>query len=283
MIRFNFGKKLKGVNGDFELKISGEIEDGERIGIFGPSGSGKSTILRILAGLEKIDWGEVWCDGEVWNRSHFLLAPQKRNIGFVFQDYALFPHLSVIDNIRYGKGVLKEDVARLLEMMELDKIAHHKITQLSGGQAQRVAIARALARRPKILILDEPMSALDQRIKSKLLDELDGWQRELGFMMVLVSHQIAEIYRLSDRVLEIDEGKILSIKTPKDRFVRGNIALSVEVLDMKKMDLNVRLEVLLHGEIFSFVCHPSEVENIKIGDQIQIMLKSFSPLIVSHC
>ncbi|MCE3046582.1 ABC transporter ATP-binding protein [Helicobacter kayseriensis] len=280
MITFDFGKKLKGAQGEFELHFKGEISNQECIGIFGASGAGKSTILRIFAGLEKPDWGELCVDGEKWNAFNVFLPPQKREVGVVFQNYALFPHLNVGENVGFGKGVKKEEVRKLLEMMELDQIAQHPIHKLSGGQAQRVAIARALARQPKILLLDEPLSALDYKIKNKLIDELNSLQKELGFVMILVSHQISEIYRLSNRIFELDAGNIVGIKTPKENFEGANVALNVEVLSIEFLGICAQIKVLLNQRVFSFVCHPKELEGICIGDHIEIMLKSFSPLII---
>lgn len=280
MIKCDFQKKLNGGRGEFSLHFCGEIKKGERVGIFGASGSGKSTILRILSGLERPDCGEIIVDGVIWNQDDVFLPPQKRNLGFVFQNYALFPNLNVKENIAYGKGVVPKDVDQILELMELEELAHHRITNLSGGQAQRVAIARALVRKPKILLLDEPLSALDFRIKNKLLNEINHLQKELGFTLILVSHQISEIYRLSDRVFEIEEGQVISIKQTKEEFGRGKMVFTVEVLDICHSGFNARLEVLLDEEIISFVCHPNEIEGIGVGDYIKIAFKSFSPLIL---
>lgn len=280
MIALDFSKTLQGAQGKFTLRIKEEIKKGERVGIFGASGAGKSTILKILAGLLQPDCGEVWVNGELWNSSKVFLPPQKRNIGFVFQDYALFPHLNVTQNIGFGKNVSCSKVMELLEMMELTNIAHHSINQLSGGQAQRVAIARALARDPKILLLDEPFNALDSKIKNKIFDELNALQKALGFVMILVSHQISEIYRLSDRILEINQGNILSRQTPKQTFLKNHLVLEVEVLNLKISSFYAHVEVLLDDEVFAFVCHPAELENIKIGDRIKMMIKSFSPIIL---
>lgn len=280
MIALDFSKTLQGAQGEFILQIQEEIKRGERVGIFGASGAGKSTILKILAGLLQPDCGEIRVEGEVWNSFEVFLPPQKRNIGFVFQDYALFPHLNVAKNIAFGKNVSRSKVVELLEMMELKNIAHHSIRQLSGGQAQRVAIARALARDPKILLLDEPFNALDAKIKNKLFDELNALQKTLGFVMILVSHQISEIYRLSDRILEINQGKIISNQTPKQTFLKNYLVLEVEVLSLKIGSFYAHVEVLLNDEVFSFVCHPKELNQIKIGDRIKMMIKSFSPIIL---
>lgn len=273
MITLDFAKTLQGHQGEFVLKVQENISAGERIGIFGPSGAGKSTILRILSGLSKPDSGEIIADGEKWNASGVFLPPQKRHIGFVFQDYALFPHLNVAQNIGFGKDVSCNRVEKLLEMMELQQIAKKRIVQLSGGQAQRVAIARALARNPKLLILDEPFNALDAKIKNKIIDELNVLQKELGFVMMVVSHEISELYRLSDRIWEVDQGKVIAreIQTspPKDHFI-----LEVEVL---KIDpLYAWIEVLFNEEVCRFACNPAELAQLKAGEKIKVMIRSLS-------
>lgn len=280
MIALDFAKTLQGIQGDFLLEVKEKIQKGERVGIFGASGSGKSTILKILAGLMKPDSGEIEIEGKIWNSKEIFLPPQKRNIGFVFQDYALFPHLDVAKNIGFGKNVSRSRVIELLQMMELQNIAHHKIGQLSGGQAQRVAIARALARDPKILLLDEPFNALDSKIKNKILDELNALQKALGFVMILVSHQISEIYHLSDRMLEIDQGKVLSKQIPKQIFFKNSLILEVEILNLTLSASCAHIEALLNSETFSFVCDLSQSSELKIGDRIKIMIGASPPVIL---
>ena len=261
------------------LEVRENIALGSRVVFFGKSGVGKSTILKALAGLEEIESGRIIVGGEVWNDGRFSLPPQKRGVGFVFQDYSLFPNLSVYENIAYGKRADKVRVERLIEMMELGAMREFKPSKLSGGQSQRVAIARALASNPKILLLDEPFSALDSGIKNKLLSEVLGLQKELGFTLILVSHDIGEVYRLSEEVLLLDEGKVISRSSPKGAFGKNNIQLVAQVLEIKKNDLVCEVCVLVGGEVLSFVAHSDELEGIEVGESVEMVLKSFSPMI----
>lgn len=279
MIELDFCKSLNGANGEFVLEVRENITLGSRVAFFGKSGVGKSTILKVLAGLEEIESGKIIVGGEVWNDKGFSLPPQKRNIGFVFQDYSLFPNLSVFENIAYSKRASKERVRQLIEMMELGALCEFKPSKLSGGQSQRVALARALASNPQILLLDEPFSALDSAIKNKILSEILFLQKELGFTLILVSHDIGEVYRLSEEVLLMSEGKILSRSSPKGAFGKSNIQLIAQVLEIKKNDLVCEVCVLVGGEVLSFVAHSSELEGIEVGESVKMVLKSFSPMI----
>lgn len=279
MIELNFCKTLSGSLGSFTLEVDQKIALGSKVAFFGKSGVGKSTILKLLAGLEKIDRGEIIVEGEVWSNERFSLPPQRRNIGFVFQDYSLFPNLSVFENIAYGKNAQKKRVNELIEMMELGAMCDFKPTQLSGGQSQRVALARALANSPRILLLDEPFSALDSGIKSKLISEVLHLQKELGFTLILVSHDIAEVYRMSEEVVFLQDGKVLSRTSPKGAFEKNNIQLIAQVLEIKTNELVCEISVLLGERVLSFVANPSELEGIEVGESVEVVLKSFSPMI----
>ncbi|MGC9109850.1 MAG: ABC transporter ATP-binding protein [Caldimicrobium sp.] len=191
MIRLNLRKKLRGAREDFDLKVSLEIEKGEFLVIFGPSGSGKTTLLRMLAGLETPDEGYLEVEGKVWidtNRK-INLPPQKREIGFVFQDYALFPNMTVFENIAYGmKKKDSKKIKELLRIAGLEKLSETKPATLSGGQKQRVALLRALAREPRLLLLDEPFSALDPQTAAPLREEIKKLQKQDGITTIMVSH-----------------------------------------------------------------------------------------------
>ncbi|ANV97640.1 hypothetical protein BBW65_01930 [Helicobacter enhydrae] len=279
MIEFAFAKTLAGSDGEFELDVKGRIGFGERVSLFGKSGVGKSTILRVLAGLSGIDQGRVVVDGEVWNDGVLILPPQKRKIGFVFQDYALFPNLNVMQNIAYSKNANPKRVNQLIEMMGLGGIAMHKPAKLSGGQSQRVALARALASEPKILLLDEPFSALDDEIKNHLICEVNLLQKEFGFVMIVVSHSISEVYRLSDKVMCLENGRIAKITTPKHRFLHNNICLDGEVLAIEYFSITAQIQVLVGSEVLSFVCNRGELENVQEGSKVRMTFKAFSPML----
>ncbi len=197
------------------------IEQGEFVTLLGPSGCGKSTLLRCIAGLDNIDHGEIWVDGG--NMTH--LAPQKREIGMVFQSYALFPNMTVRDNIGFGlkmKGVNKaqaeQDIARFIDLVELSGKERHYPHELSGGQRQRVALARALVMQPRILLLDEPLSALDAKIRKNLRLQIRDIQKELNLTTIFVTHDQEEAMLMSDRIFLMNQGKIVQQGKPEQIY-----------------------------------------------------------------
>lgn len=184
--------------------------------LFGPSGAGKTTVLRCLAGLERPDAGCIHCREETWFDAArgIFLPPQQRGIGYLFQDYALFPHLTVAGNIRYGlsqfpRAARGRRVVELLDLMQLAGLEGRYPKQLSGGQQQRVALARALARRPQVLLLDEPLSSLDAPTREQLRRELRRWLVDLRTPTVLVTHDRVEAMALGDQVVVMDQGRVL--------------------------------------------------------------------------
>ncbi len=200
------------------------IEAGETLVFLGPSGCGKTTTLRIIAGLESPDTGgRVLFDGE----DVTALPIEQRNVGMVFQSYALFPNMSVAQNIGYGLRIKKQDtkainsrVSEMLEMMRIEALADRRIDQLSGGQRQRVALARALAVRPRALLLDEPLTALDAKLRDILRLEIDTLLRSLAITTVYVTHDQAEAMALGDRIVVMDHGRVAHVGTPRDIYQR---------------------------------------------------------------
>jgi putative spermidine/putrescine transport system ATP-binding protein len=201
-----------------------EIRAGETVVFLGPSGCGKTTMLRLVAGLEAPDAG-----GRVlFNEEDVTPLPiEKRNVGMVFQSYALFPNMNVADNVGYGLRVRKLDAAErrrrvgeMLEMMHLAPFSHRSVDQLSGGQRQRVALARALAVRPRALLLDEPLTALDAKLRDGLRVEIDRLLRELGITAIYVTHDQAEAMALGDRIAVMEKGRIAQIGTPREIYCR---------------------------------------------------------------
>jgi putative spermidine/putrescine transport system ATP-binding protein len=198
------------------------IEGGETLVFLGPSGCGKTTTLRLVAGLDMPDaGGRVRFDGEDVTD----LPIERRNVGMVFQSYALFPNMSVEENIAYGLKVRKlaapqraARVAEMLEMMHIGELARHRIGELSGGQRQRVALARAIAPRPRVLLLDEPLTALDAKLRETLRVDIDGLLRTLGITTVYVTHDQAEAMALGDRIAVMQKGRIAQIGTPEDIY-----------------------------------------------------------------
>jgi len=197
--------------------VSFNVEAGEFFSLLGPSGCGKTTLLRLIGGFETASSGTVRIDGQPVNG----LPPELRPTNTVFQNYALFPHLSVADNIGYGLRALKlpgseqeKMIEDCLEMVRLSAYAARKPNALSGGQRQRVALARALAPRPKVLLLDEPLSALDKQLREQMQLELRRIQRQVGITFIFVTHDQEEALALSDRMAVMSQGRVLQLDTP---------------------------------------------------------------------
>ena len=195
------------------------IRKGEFLTLLGPSGCGKTTTLRIIAGLELPDSGHVFLDGE----DVTLFEPEKRNVNTVFQSYALFPHMTVGENIGYGlrirhvkKDLIRQKVSEMLDLVQLPGFEKRKPTQLSGGQRQRVAIARALINEPKVLLLDEPLGALDLQLRRAMQVELKNLQKKLGITFVYITHDQEEAANMSDRIGIMDHGRIVQLGKPDE-------------------------------------------------------------------
>ncbi len=201
--------------------MSLDIHDNEFITLLGPSGCGKTTTLRIIGGFESPDEGDVFFMGERIND----VPPHKRHVNTVFQKYALFPHLNVFDNVAFGlveqkmpRKEIKEKVEKMLQMVMLSGFAERRVTSLSGGQQQRVAIARALVNEPKILLLDEPLGALDLKLRKDMQQELKKIQKNTGITFIFVTHDQEEALSMSDTIVVMSEGKIQQIGTPTDIY-----------------------------------------------------------------
>ncbi|WP_100639068.1 spermidine/putrescine ABC transporter ATP-binding protein PotA [Marinobacter salexigens] len=219
---------LSGISKQFDGKavldeLSLTIGDGEFITLLGPSGCGKTTLLRMMAGFEHPDEGTVTLSGV----DITLTPPESRPLNTVFQNYALFPHMTVFDNVAYGlkmekrpKAEIAERVEEALAMVQLEDFTKRKPHQLSGGQQQRVAIARAVVKRPKMLLLDEPLSALDYKLRRTMQVELKRLQRELGITFVFVTHDQEEALSMSDRIVVLKDGQIQQLGTPREVYER---------------------------------------------------------------
>ena len=203
--------------------VSLEVAAGEFFSMLGPSGSGKTTCLRLIAGFELPVSGQILLDGVDVSD----VPPYDRNVNTVFQDYALFPHMSVIENVEYGlrvRGVAADErrkrAQEMLALVKLTDFGERQPSQLSGGQRQRVALARALINRPKVLLLDEPLGALDLKLREAMQIELKALQRELGITFVFVTHDQGEALSMSDRVAVFDRGRIVQVDTPRGLYSR---------------------------------------------------------------
>ncbi|HDZ5306598.1 TPA: sulfate/molybdate ABC transporter ATP-binding protein [Campylobacter jejuni] len=289
MIKIDIKLPINTAKGKKQLELNTCLKANEITAIFGESGAGKTTLLKIIAGLIKPEFGRIEVGDELWldTQKNINLAIQKRKIGFVFQDYALFPNMSVKENISYA-ATSKQKVEELLSLMNLENLAKIYPKNLSGGQAQRVALARALAREPQILLLDEPLSALDFKMRSFLQDELVKILQHFKITTLLVSHDLAEIYKLSHRILELSDRKIIKDARTNEFFTSSNLSaklrLSATLLEMKKSDILVIFTLLLNQDIVKITLSEEEFlksyKDVKIGDTLLLSIKAFNPIIV---
>jgi len=281
LIKIDINKKLHGSNGEMDLDVIFEIPDGEFLALSGKSGSGKTTLLRILAGLED-STGIIEVDGEVWQDSKSSLAPQKRGIGFIFQDYALFPNMSVEENLLFVKKD-KKLASHLLMITELSELKDRMPNSLSGGQKQRVSLCRAMMNKPKLLLMDEPLSALDPSMRTKLQNEILTLHKEFGTTTIMVSHDPSEIYRLAQRVVVLEHGKIINDNTPKEVLLKTKgsqkFSFEGELLDIQKVDVIYVAIVAIGQQLVEVVVSGEEAKTLKIGDVVNVSTKAFSPMI----
>ena len=270
MIKIDIKKELNGSNGNMNLEINLEIEEGEFIAISGKSGSGKTTFLRILAGLEE-SAGEIIIGNKIWLNHKKFLPPQKRKIGFVFQDYALFSNMNVEENLLFVNKD-KNLANRLLDITELSNMKKRLPHSLSGGQKQRVSLCRALMNKPKLLLLDEPLSALDPVMRTKLQNDISLLHKEFNLTTMMISHDYSEIYKLSNRVIEIENGKIINNGNAKDILVESNknkLSFEGEVVDIIEIDM-VKTAIISIGQQLIELILEEKSKDLKIGQRIRI-------------
>jgi spermidine/putrescine ABC transporter ATP-binding subunit len=244
--------------------VSLEVARGEFFALLGPSGCGKTTLLRMIGGFEAPDSGAITIDGEIMN----TVPPHLRPTNMVFQSYAIFPHLNVFDNVAYGlrkrklpKEALRAKVEAMLATLRLEGLGGRAADQLSGGQRQRVALARALIREPKLLLLDEPLGALDKRLREAMQLELRAIQRQVGITFLLVTHDQEEALSLSDRVAVMESGRILQAATPRALYERPNCRQVADFIgEMNFFHATVRqisdAEVTVNAGILGIVTFP---------------------------
>ena len=281
MIKIDIKKELHGSTGKMDLDVNLNIQKGDFVALAGISGSGKTTLLRILSGLEEAQ-GQIKIDDEIWLNEKTFLPPQKRKIGFVFQDYALFPNMSVLDNLLY---VIKDkELAKyLLNITELEELANRYPNSLSGGQKQRVSLCRAMMNKPKLLLMDEPLSALDPSMRTKLQNEILQLHKEFKTTTIMVSHDPSEIYRLSNRVIVLHQGQVTKDGKAKDILLKttgsAKFSLEGELLDITKVDVIYVAIIAIGQQIVEVVINKEEAQNLKLGEKVNVSTKAFAPMI----
>lgn len=281
MIDINITKRLQGSQGDMLLDVNLSLKEHDFVAISGQSGSGKTTLLRILAGLEEAQ-GTLNVSGEVWLSENVNLPTQKRGIGFVFQEYALFENMSILENLLYAQKD-RELALHLLELTGLSELQNRLPNRLSGGQKQRVSLCRAFMRRPKLLLMDEPLSALDPAMRAKLQHDILALHKEFQTTTIMVSHDPSEIYRLANHVINLEHGKVIQEGTAKDILLKTQgsqkFSLQGEILEIFKADIIHVAIVAIGQQIVEIVLDEEEAISFSTGMQVQVSTKAFAPSI----
>lgn len=287
LISIDVEKMMQTAQGPMKLQVKTVINPGELLALFGESGAGKTTVLRILAGLVSPDKGLIKFGTEVWfdSENRINVSPQERNLSFMFQDYALFPNMTVEQNIHFAqpeKNLSSAD--ELLTVFGLAEFRKRKPHGLSGGQKQRVALARALARKPKLLLLDEPLSALDAEMRHQLQDAIVQAHQLTGITTILVSHDLNEVFRLATQVLCIENGVITRSGNPEavfsDSSISGKVQITGQIARIDKQDtINIVTVISGNNQVIKVIAFDNDLENLTIGDRVMVFSKAFNPII----
>lgn len=277
MIQVHVKQNFENINIDikFQVKLKSFVA------ISGKSGAGKSTLLRMIAGLQQ-SYGYIKVGDTIYQDDKYNLCVQKRNIGYVFQNYALFPNMSVLQNLLFiNKNMQK--AMRLLDICEILHLKNENIAHLSGGQKQRVALCRAFMRQIDILLLDEPLSALDENLRAKLQQQILQLHKEFNTTTFMVSHDTSEIYKLADDVILLENGKVKKQASPTHMFLhtKGSQKFSFEgeILELRKVDVIIVATIVIAKQIVQIVLSEDEACGLKVGDFVTVSTKAFNPSI----
>jgi len=287
LIDIDIEKMMVTANGPVNLVVKTTIRTGELVALFGTSGAGKTTLLRILSGLVNPDKGIVKMGDQIWfdSEKQINITPQNRNISLMFQDYALFPDMTVEQNILFAQPVKDIRAAdELLKVFGLTEFRKRKPGGLSGGQKQRVALARALARKPQLLLLDEPLSALDSEMRNILQDEIARAHQLSGATTIMVSHDLNEVFRLATHVVCIGNGTVTRCGKPDNVFlddsISGKVQITGQIVRIHKEDIiNIVTVISGNNQITKVIAFENDVEDLHIGDRVVVFTKAFNPII----
>ena len=253
MIYCKLIKRLQGASGVFDLNIDAQFPAGTFTVLFGESGAGKTSILRMLAGLMTPDQGLISRNSQIWfdSAKKIHLKPQLRKVAFVFQDQGLFPNMTVRKNLEFAQRQAnqKKLIDEIIELFELRDLQHQRPTTLSGGQKQKVALARSIINQPNILLLDEPLSAVDQRTKRMLQEYIQKAHKEFQLTTIMVSHDLSEIHKITDRVLKLEDG-IVSEVSIETAFGETNDLIKGSITGSKVIGEKIKLEIMVSREAY---------------------------------
>lgn len=282
MIDIHLKKSFRNGQEQFQLDLDFLLAKGSFTAISGISGAGKTTLLRMIAGLEKPDAGLISVSSQVWYHSEQKvdLKPQLRNVGMVFQEPALFPNMTVLENLQYTSNTNLDEI---IQLTDIESLKDRNINTLSGGQKQRVALARALAQQPDMLLLDEPLSALDNTTRYALQQTLIKVHKAFNLTILMVTHDQSEILRLADHMLIIANGKISKEGEPvaliTDSQLSGKFQFQGDLVGLKPEGVLFIATVLIGNQTIQIVIDQLEADALKIGDKVTVASKAFNPIV----
>lgn len=287
MIDLSLHKKLQSNTGDMAFHVALNLKEGVFLAIQGKSGAGKTSLLRMIAGLMNPDKGHITVHNQDWfnSESKTNISVQQRQIGYVFQDYALFPNMTVKENLSYALRKTDDEkmIPELIEVMELGTLQNRYSETLSGGQKQRIALARALVQKPALLLLDEPLAALDLEIRQKLQKYLLQVHRQYQLTTLMVSHDISETLKMADEVMVMEHGQVInygkSSKVLAHNTVSGKFQFTGQVIDINREDVIYIISVLVGKELVKVVSDEHEAKKLGPGDTVLVASKAFNPII----
>ncbi|MGD1960585.1 MAG: ATP-binding cassette domain-containing protein [Fulvivirga sp.] len=284
MIGFHIKKRLNTSLGETQFQFDFEIQKESFTAIYGESGAGKTSLLRMISGLMKPDDGTITYNGKVWfdQKKNIDLHTGQRKVGFVFQDYALFPNMTVLGNLKFALSKSADPVIidSVIDITDLGELKSKMPDTLSGGQQQRVALARAIVQQPELLLLDEPLSALDTVMQQKLQDYLIKVHKEFKLTTIFVTHDITQIIKMADQVMILESGKVVKAGKPTVIFgqsLSGKFKLSGRVLDIYAEGVINIASILIGKDVIKVVI--SGTDPLSIGDEVVVASKAFNPIV----